>query len=156
ALKSDSAEAWLGRGALFFALKQFDQSLAAYDRALVLRVDFAEAWFGRGRCHCQQGRVEDGIKDFRQALELGGDRDVILYELAQHGAERTPLATPESLVRSIFDGYAESFDDHLVNTLKYQTPAKLFSLIEAVGVQQKLDVLDLGCGTGLMGEKLRP
>jgi predicted TPR repeat methyltransferase len=155
ALNPNSAEAWLGRGTQFFALKRYDDAFAAYDRAAILKADFAEAWFGRGRCHCQQGRIEEAIKEDRRALELGGERELILYELAQLGAEEAPTATPEGLVKNIFDDYAETFDDHLVNKLKYQTPAKLFSLIEAADLK-KPDVLDLGCGTGLMGEKLRP
>ena len=155
ALNPNSAEAWMGKGARFFALKRYDDSFAAYDRAAILKPDLAEAWFGRGRCHCQQGRVQEGVKEYRRALELGGERELILYELAQLGVEDVPTATPERLVKDIFDDYAESFDDHLVNKLQYQTPAKLFSLIETTDLKNA-DVLDLGCGTGLMGEKLRP
>jgi predicted TPR repeat methyltransferase len=154
--KPDSAEAWLGRGALSCAVKQYDQAFAAYNNALALKPDFAEAWLGRGRSQLQLERIEDAIADYRQALAFGGDRATILYELAQFGAEEAPAATPRHVVKDIFDDYADNFDNHLVNKLKYQTPEKLLALIRAARVTAEPDVLDLGCGTGLMGEKLRP
>ncbi len=48
ALKPDLADAWLGRGNVFYALKRYDEAFAAYDKALALKPDLAEAWLGRG------------------------------------------------------------------------------------------------------------
>ena len=39
---------------------------------------------------------------------------------------------------------------------KYQTPALLFDAIAPFAPAGNLDVLDLGCGTGLFGPQLRP
>jgi len=45
---------------------------------------------------------------------------------------------------------------NLVSGLKYQTPALLFDAIAPFVPAGKLDILDLGCGTGLFGPQLRP
>ena len=37
--KPDLAEAWLGRGNVFFDLKRYDEAFAAYDKALALKPD---------------------------------------------------------------------------------------------------------------------
>src|SRR5262249_48048280 len=48
------------------------------------------------------------------------------------------------------------FDTVLVHGLKYDAPTKLFNLLRQHIEIQNLDVLDLGCGTGLLGIQLRP
>lgn len=64
---------------------------------------------------------------------------------------------PAELVERHFDEIAEDFDDRLVRRLGYQGPQRLQALIaqRLVG-EGALEVLDLGCGTGLCAEILRP
>lgn len=72
-------------------------------------------------------------------------------------------ACPEALVAGLFDSYADQFDDHLVNTLGYQTPQLLMELLlqAAAGAGSSSSgcrwqrCVDLGCGTGLMAPLLR-
>lgn len=62
-----------------------------------------------------------------------------------------------AFVADLFDRYAPTFDRHLVEDLQYDAPARL---IEACLRHAKrlpfAHVLDLGCGTGLAGEVIRP
>ncbi len=52
--------------------------------------------------------------------------------------------------------YAETFDRDLIDNLNYQSPRLLAQLIaRTVPADARLDILDIGCGTGLMGEGLR-
>jgi predicted TPR repeat methyltransferase len=79
-----------------------------------------------------------------------------------------PSAAPGDYVAKLFDGYADRFDDHLVNALGYQTPRLLMERVRgalaqghsaASSVEGPLmfdHAMDLGCGTGLSGEALRP
>src|SRR5262249_52381779 len=50
---------------------------------------------------------------------------------------------------------AREFDDQLVTQLRYSAPAELFKLLRAHLPGNSLDVVDLGCGTGLMGLQVR-
>jgi predicted TPR repeat methyltransferase len=64
---------------------------------------------------------------------------------------------PPELVVQRFDEMAEVFDEQLVGRLGYRGPEHLGRLLEARLPQSaSLEVLDLGCGTGLCGETLRP
>src|SRR6202011_5820865 len=55
-----------------------------------------------------------------------------------------------------FDDFAESFDRNL-EELGYRAPQLLFDAVRQSGaLQRSLDVLDIGCGTGLCGPLLRP
>lgn len=64
---------------------------------------------------------------------------------------------PAKLVAQAFDDMAEDFDDRLVRRLAYQGPERLAGLIAPhFPADGALDVLDLGCGTGLCAPLLRP
>lgn len=63
-------------------------------------------------------------------------------------------AMPESLVRNTFDGFARDFDQKLAK-LGYRGPEILAAALKEF-VKPPLDILDAGCGTGLMASHLKP
>jgi predicted TPR repeat methyltransferase len=155
ALRPDLAEAWVGRGNILTEFNRHDEAVSAYDKAVALKPDLAGAWLGRGRCRCILGQLREGTDDYQKALQHGADEDSVRYQLAQFGVGETPIRMPNSVVKEVFDKYADRFEDELINKLKYQAPMELSKLIRSVTVSRPLDVLDLGCGTGLMGVQLR-
>jgi predicted TPR repeat methyltransferase len=155
-LKPDLAEAHLGRGDALYDLKRYHEALVAFDRAIALKSRLANAWLGRGDALRVMGQVADAIAAYRQALALGGNADMIHYSLAALGAEPSPALSPQNYIVGLFDMYAETFDRDLVDKLDYQSPRLLAQLIaQSVPADARLDILDIGCGTGLMGEGLR-
>lgn len=64
---------------------------------------------------------------------------------------------PDAYVAQLFDNYAAEFDKHLVDDLRY-TAHKVVAeaLAKALDGRVVDRVVDLGCGTGLCGELLRP
>jgi predicted TPR repeat methyltransferase len=62
---------------------------------------------------------------------------------------------PGDTIRTLFDGYADNFEQHLVDTLAYDIPRQLQRLLaHHAGERRFARVADLGCGTGLMGPHL--
>jgi predicted TPR repeat methyltransferase len=64
-------------------------------------------------------------------------------------------------VAALFDDYADRFDAHLTQVLAYRGPEAILSALREVRAADGRDfrfasALDLGCGTGLMGEAIRP
>lgn len=57
-------------------------------------------------------------------------------------------------MRSTFDNFAPTFDERL-RSLGYDAPQRLAAMLTA-RVSGPLDLLDLGCGTGLCGAALAP
>lgn len=151
-LKPDLAQAWLGLGHVLHQARRYADAIAAFGRAPGL----ADAWLGQARALVRLKRPEEAIAAYRQALAKGGDADIIRYYLASLGAEPAPLAAPRRLVGSVFDRYSDHYDRHLVETLKYRTPGLLFDAVRRLAPSGGLDVLDLGCGTGLSGMQFRP
>ena len=66
----------------------------------------------------------------------------------------TPSQPPEAMTRGLFDRYANRFDTHLVGALKYRVPQKVAAAILTRFPDRKLNILDLGCGTGLLAASL--
>ena len=71
--------------------------------------------------------------------------------------ERTRRARlPQAYVARLFDDYAPRFDAHLTENLGYRAPALIADALDATAPGRRFaQALDLGCGTGLMGEALR-
>ena len=64
---------------------------------------------------------------------------------------------PAELVAQRFDEMAEDFDATLIGRLGYDGPGRLNALLTPQGLPAgALDVLDLGCGTGLCASVLKP
>ena len=58
-------------------------------------------------------------------------------------------------MRNLFDRYADHFDHHLQDVLRYRTPELLVAALRKFGVGDACDTIDLGCGTGLCGPLLK-
>lgn len=80
-------------------------------------------------------------------------------KLAAHGGAGAPGPAP-AYVEALFDNYAPRFEESLVTRLGYRVPEALTEAIgramAARGIARFGRGLDLGCGTGLMGVRLRP
>jgi predicted TPR repeat methyltransferase/lipoprotein NlpI len=155
-VKPDDASTLATRAGLLAGLKILDQALQDYDRAIEIEPGTAKTHSDRGETLLMLKRPEEAAIAFRRALELGGDQAELSYALASLGADVTPATAPSNYVVNLFDWYADHFDDHLQGRLKYRTPALLCEQIFRLERRQGLDVLDLGCGTGLCGPLLKP
>lgn len=141
-----------------------DNDLAAaadlMEQALELVPDWAAGWDLLGSYHEKAGNVSGAISAWRH-LEALDDDGLFGAELklAAHGAGRAGEGTAVSYVEALFDQYAPQFEAALVDKLGYRVPEMLDGLLNEEMSRQGIDgftqALDLGCGTGLMGEKLR-
>lgn len=68
----------------------------------------------------------------------------------------TPASQPRAIVERLFDSGADYFDRHLILLLQYKLPEDVAKMIHQWHPDRKGDVLDLGCGTGLLGASLGP
>lgn len=153
-LKPDLAEAWVGLGGILSLAKDSEKALTAYDKALALTGDIPAAWLGRALSLAQMKRKPEAIAAYRDAVKHGVDAGQVALHLAALGAEPPPAATPASNVVAAFDQYAETFDRNVVEDLKYRIPVLAAEALKRFVAGGGLDILDLGCGTGLAGEQL--
>ncbi len=125
--------------------------------ALEMVPGWSLGWYQLGEFYEAVGDAEAAVAAWRTALALDpADHSGATLKLALAGAESGALAMPGAFVEMLFDQYASKFDQALVNGLGYRAPVLLEAAIRATGRERFSLALDLGCGTGLMGERLRP
>ncbi|MDF1484980.1 methyltransferase domain-containing protein [Ramlibacter sp. H39-3-26] len=96
----------------------------------------------------QKKRVSQTLA--RRLVALAPDNEE--YKFWQQIAQgKTPATQIAGDVTALFDQFAEKFDQHLVRGLQYQMPRVIAERIKVRYPGLKLNVLDLGCGTGLLG-----
>lgn len=125
--------------------------------ALELKPDWSFGWFRLGEFHEAAGAGSQAVEAWRMALKLDpADRVGAALKLKLAGAEDGAAVSSSGFAESLFDQYAKSFDESLVGKLDYRVPELLADAIRACAGKTFGLAVDLGCGTGLMGERLRP
>lgn len=146
--------------AAFAGLKRDDAQAAAIaaaeQRAKAAPQD-AGAWLKLGTLLAKAGRNASALEAFHRCLSIAPERDEVRHLIAALGGGVAPARASDAYVANVFDGMAERFDDTLVTFLDYRAPVILADLAQRrLGDRRMLDIVDLGCGTGLMAPHLRP
>lgn len=129
-------------------------------QALDLTPQWAAGWELLGNYSEKAGDISGAISAWRH-LEALDDEGLFgaSLKLAAHGAARAGEGTAVSYVEALFDQYAPRFESALLQNLGYQVPALLNGMLvaemERLGIEHFARAIDLGCGTGLMGERVR-
>lgn len=128
-----------------------------FEQAAEQAPGWAPAWFALGEARERLGDVDGAAKAFRTTLTLDpSDALGAAPRLALIGCAADPTALPQAYVARLFDGYAPRFDAHLTEKLSYRGPALIVEALDLVARGRRFAAaLDIGCGTGLMGEAVR-
>jgi predicted TPR repeat methyltransferase len=133
-----------------------DWAVAAdlYAQAIEQAPGWVAAHYAEAVAKVQLGDREGARLGFERCLTL--DPDDLFGARLKLGwlGGPIPATAPAAYVAGLFDQYAERFDAVLVGTLRYQAPALIVRTLAETGVAAWPEVLDLGCGTGLMAAAL--
>lgn len=156
-LDQQNALVWAGLSHTLLELRQFDEARDSGLRAIALDANLIDAYLHSGAACQALHRLEEAADLYRRALSIDPSNEIAGYFLAIMGADKIPEKSPAGYVTKLFDGYAETFDDSLVNKLQYNTPTLLRQLADKywTAIGSKADIIDLGCGTGLCGPLFR-
>jgi len=130
---------------------QHDKALAIYDRRIEASPSDGLALMGRIQTALATGDRKLALQDCDALLAIAPGNEEVLFQRALALGE-TPTRLPVAMVRSLYDtGFAELYDQHVVASLKYKLPREVARQITEQYPDLKLNLLDLGCGTGLLG-----
>ena len=149
----------LRAAAILLCVRQRDFSGAVRLAEAARAAGLADACvFGlQGHALSSLGRHDAAADAYREALKLGPNDPYVRHLVAAAGFLPGAGRAPQEYIRTIFDGYADRFEAHLI-TLGYRIPGLMrTALSEYFGVRENPPippvigpVLDLGCGTGLL------
>lgn len=136
-------------------VREFDRSIEIGKAACQRFPDDFRVMRNLGNAYRWGGYRAEAIATFERLLELvpgDGYATHLLNSLHGEASERAD----DGYVQELFDGYAETFDDKLVNTLHYRVPGLIHNaVLRQQPTRRDLRILDLGCGTGLCGIVLK-
>jgi len=143
-------------GDLLHAQGRQDEAIAAMKRTLALEPGFADACNSLATMLMEQGATDEARTLFGRVLQLDNKNTSARHMLAALEG-RTTATAPHDYVVGLFDGCAAYFDRQLVEELGYRVPQNLHRAVSRLvdSNRQALDVMDLGCGTGLCGPLFR-
>jgi len=131
---------------------KLDDAIQHYQQAIARQPSIPALYNNLALIHQSMSNRTEAAACFRKVLELKPNDEStrhLLNALEHVDSERAPAA----YVRETFDNYACNFEQHLIEKLKYQIPTLLGDEVKDILGQSTcpLDILDLGCGTGLFG-----
>lgn len=155
ALSPDTAAYHRNHGDALQEAGRFDDAIAAYTQANALGGDDLGARFNLAMLYLRMRRGDEALRWFDRALELAP-----LDPRARHYAavlRGTAGDSPEpGFVEAEFDAIADHFDALMAHRLACRIPEELSALLRDTAPNARgLEVLDLGCGTGLSGAAVR-
>lgn len=146
------ARAWNNLGSAQQRLGLGDQAIASYRRAMQADPTLAQACLNLGRLAVTRGDHALAAECFKAGLHHHpGDPTFEHLYAAATGA--STARAPQGYVTNLFDSVARQFEHHLVRELEYQVPEALAKLVRPK-LEANACVIDLGCGTGLVGAAL--
>ena len=158
ALKPDFVEVLVNHATVLLELKRLDEALAGFDRVVALDPENAVGWNNRANALVGLGRLEEAAQCYDRVLAIRPDletarsnRFLVLLQL------RKVSRIADFALRDMFDDVATRFDHLMVDELDYRGHLHLRTLADAhvPGLKAPLRILDLGCGTGLVGNAFK-
>jgi predicted TPR repeat methyltransferase len=107
----------------------------------------------KGHALSSLGKHDEAALAYQDALKLGPEDPYVRHLVVSSGAMPESKRAPEGYVRTVFDGYADRFENHIIS-LDYRIPYAIRTMLQAhpkiIAGLPLGPVLDLGCGTGLV------
>lgn len=157
AIKLDSkyVEAHCNLANTLLGLGRHEAAEQVYQQAVKLKPDCAKAYSGLGNVLRALERLNEAEHNYRRALELNPADLQAKHMLAALSGEKLESASLD-YVEQLFDKYAENFEFSLLKQLQYRIPDAIKVMVSQYDKSEKegVRVLDLGCGSGLLGAEL--
>ena len=143
-------------GLVLYRLNRLAEAITALEKLCGLQPRQPQALRLLAGAMEKTGRKQEALTLYERVLEIDpADQETRFLVQARRGV--TVAKPPATYIEGLFDSYAARFEKHLIGGLRYHTPEHLLEFLsEHVDPTRRFrNVLDLGCGTGLLGLELR-
>ncbi|MBU6443808.1 MAG: methyltransferase domain-containing protein [Alphaproteobacteria bacterium] len=145
------AGAALALGETLLAAGKLPLAIAEFQRALRVDPHLAKAAFLLGCAWLEAGEPDWALREFARIPDYE-PANLLVARVAEAESLKAAARSNPRYVRHLFDQFSIDYDERMIGQLSYRAPATLRELAALVLPGRKgLDILDLGCGTGLAG-----
>ena len=142
-------------GIAFRETGRFDDAISNFKKAISLKPNYFQAYNNIATLFHKTGDLNNAEINYKKALAINPNYDQAKFMLDVLLGNKI-RKTPKAYVEDLFDNFADSFDYDLKVKLSYNTPSIIKKMVLSFQENRKISsILDLGCGTGLVGEELR-
>jgi predicted TPR repeat methyltransferase len=151
-LKPDHTDAHNNLGNVWKSLDKPDKARASFERALLLKPGNPDTLYNLGVLCSEAGDAQEAARHFLHYLEQDPeDSRGARILLAQMGRGRTPEHASHAQMQSIYGARARFWDQES----RYFGHLLVAQALQDHAGRTALDILDIGCGTGLVGTLVR-
>jgi predicted TPR repeat methyltransferase len=117
----------------------------------------ADEWYALGELAHIVGRREDARHAYEQYISLEpGDAEIEQILIALRDGT-PPSRAPDRCIQQLYARFSEFYEENMCRDLGYQAPQVLSAALNSeLRCKKNLEMLELGCGTGLAAMHLRP
>jgi predicted TPR repeat methyltransferase len=157
ALNPDHKDVYLNLAVVLDQTGRAPDALTAYCKAITLRPHDGNAHRLLALAYSVIGEQQKAIEVVEEWLANAPNDPRAQHAYAAYSGRNVPPRASDAYVQKVFDDFAESFEAKLAR-LEYKAPALVADAVAAMipAADKTLDVLDVGCGTGLCGPLLAP
>ncbi|MBE0583527.1 MAG: tetratricopeptide repeat protein [Desulfofustis sp.] len=151
-LQPDDIDCLYNLAGCYLAGCRYEEAVTAYEAVLRRDPSHLPALNNLAYLTHISGKTEQARELYQLVLTIRPDSPSAEHMLAAlSGSPRT--SAPPSYIRDIFNHYADHYESSLLTDLHYSVPERLVNLVTSVADKNIFaGMLDLGCGTGLIGE----
>jgi predicted TPR repeat methyltransferase len=148
--------AWHNLGNLYSRQELYDEARSAFEKSAELAPTDTKSFKEIAKVLYKSGNKKDAVKTLESLLDRNPDDEVARHMIASFGGTEAPDRASDQFVTETFDTFAVSFDASLAR-LKYKAPQLVGDELKRLtSSDRKIDILDIGCGTGLCGPIVKP
>jgi predicted TPR repeat methyltransferase len=151
------SDAYHNLGVLLNAQKRPREAVQCFSKVITLSPKHPDARRLLALAHCTLGEVDQAVKIYEDWLREDPENPIARHMLAACSGRDVPERASDVFIETTFDSFADSFDSRLAR-LQYRAPTLIAEMLRRSDrdASKRLDVLDLGCGTGLCGPLVAP
>jgi predicted TPR repeat methyltransferase len=140
---------------MYLAQERFAEARHCHYRAIVAAPSEVKSRIILGHAYYELGQMEDAIAVYNDWLLAEPGNPVATHLLTAYCGEPAPEQCTRQYIEQSFDAFAGDFDQ-VLGKLNYRGPQLVREYIAGLSpAATGLDVLDLGCGTGLTGASVK-
>lgn len=134
-------------------LNKFELCIFNLQKAIKLCPDSSDSLFLMAQCYRKMKNEKKMLEYVHRTLEKLPEHPGANHFLASLNEETSSKYSAE-YAEDLFDRYAGHFEEHLISSLKYKVPFIIKEKLQSLNPPRESQILDLGCGTGLVGKTI--